>query len=78
MLAVVAVVMLVHLLDNAIFQPLVVGKAVNLHPLVVILGVFGCSMMFGFAGLIFAIPTIVIVTTVVKTFFTGLERYKII
>ncbi len=78
MLAVVAVVMVVHLLDNAVFQPLVVGKAVNLHPLVVILGVFGGSMMFGFAGLIFAIPTIVIITTVFKTFFLGLERYKII
>jgi len=78
MLVSIGVVMLVHLLDNAIFQPLVVGKAVNLHPLVVILGVFGGSMMFGFAGLIFAIPSIVILTVVVKTLFTGLERYKII
>lgn len=78
MLASVGVVILVHFLDNAVFQPLVVGKAVNLHPLVVILGVFGGSMLCGFAGLIFAIPTIVILTVVVKTFFTGLERYKII
>ncbi len=77
-LVAISVVMLVHFLDNAVFQPLVVGKAVNLHPLVVILGVFGGSMMFGFAGLIFAIPTIVIATTVIKTVFTGLERYKII
>lgn len=78
MLVSIGVVLLVHLLDNAVFQPLVVGKAVNLHPLVVILGVFGGSMMFGFAGLIFAIPSIVILTVVVKTLFTGLERYKII
>jgi predicted PurR-regulated permease PerM len=78
MLVSIGVVILVHFLDNAVFQPLVVGKAVNLHPLVVILGVFGGSMMFGFAGLIFAIPSIVILTVVVKTLFTGLERYKII
>lgn len=78
MLVSIGVVILVHLLDNAIFQPLVVGKAVNLHPLVVILGVFGGSMLFGFAGLIFAIPSIVILTVVVKTLFTGLDRYKII
>jgi len=78
MLVSIGVVIIVHLLDNAIFQPLVVGKAVNLHPLVVIIGVFGGSMMFGFAGLIFAIPSIVILTVVVKTLFTGLERYKII
>lgn len=78
MLVSIGVVIIVHLLDNAIFQPLVVGKAVNLHPLVVIIGVFGGSMLFGFAGLIFAIPSIVILTVVVKTLFTGLERYKII
>lgn len=78
MLVAVGVVILVHLLDNAIFQPLVVGKAVNLHPLVVILGVFGGSMIFGVAGLIFAIPAIVILTVVVKTLFVGLQRYKII
>lgn len=78
MLVAIGVVMVVHLLDNAIFQPLVVGKLVNLHPLVVVLGVFGGSMMFGFAGLILAIPTIVILLVVTKTFFTGLQRYKII
>lgn len=78
MLVAVGVVILVHLIDNAVFQPLVVGKAVNLHPLVVILGVFGGSMLFGFAGLVFAIPSIVILTVVVRTLFIGLERYKII
>lgn len=78
MLAVIAVVMIAHLLDNAIFQPLVVGSAVNIHPLVVILGVFGGSLMFGFAGLIFAIPTIVILKVVTETLFTGLKDYRII
>jgi predicted PurR-regulated permease PerM len=78
MLAVICVVMIAHLLDNAIFQPLVVGSAVNLHPLVVILGVFGGSMMFGAAGLIFAIPTIVILKVVTETFFSGLKEYHII
>jgi predicted PurR-regulated permease PerM len=78
MIAVIAVVMIAHLLDNAIFQPLVVGSAVNLHPLVVILGVFGGSLMFGFAGLIFAIPTIVVLKVVTETFFTGLKDYRII
>lgn len=77
-LVMIGVVIIVHLLDNAIFQPMVVGKLVNLHPIVVIMGVFGGSLMFGFAGLIFAIPTIVISQVVVKTFFTGMHRYKII
>lgn len=78
MIAVVLVVLVAHLLDNAIFQPLVVGSAVNIHPLVVILGVFGGSLMFGFAGLIFAIPTIVVLKVVTETLFTGLKDYRII
>lgn len=78
MLAVVGVVMIAHLLDNAIFQPLVVGSAVNIHPLVVVLGVFGGSLMFGFAGLIFAIPSIVIIKVVTETLFRGLKDYRII
>jgi predicted PurR-regulated permease PerM len=78
MIAVILVVLFAHLLDNAIYQPLVVGGAVSLHPLVVIMGVFGGSIMFGFAGLILAIPTIVIVTVVTKTFFSGLKDYNIV
>jgi predicted PurR-regulated permease PerM len=34
--------------------------------------------MFGFAGLIFAIPTIVVLKVVTETFFTGLKDYRII
>lgn len=78
MIAVVCVVIIAHLLDNAVFQPLVVGSAVNIHPLAVVVGVFGGSMMFGVAGLIFAIPTIVIFKVVTETFFTGLKNYRII
>jgi len=78
MIAIGGVVMVAHLLDNAIYQPLVVGSAVNIHPLVVIIGVFGGSLMFGFAGLIFAIPTIVVTKVVTETFFTGLKDYRII
>jgi predicted PurR-regulated permease PerM len=78
LIAVIAVVMIAHLLDNAIYQPLVVGGAVNIHPLVVILGVFGGSTAFGFPGLLLAIPTIVIVKVVVEQLFRGLKEYKII
>jgi len=78
MLAVIGVVAFANLLDNALYQPLVVGSAVNIHPLVVIIGVFGGSIMFGFAGLIFAIPAIVIFKVVTETFFQGLKDYRII
>ncbi len=78
MIGVVVVVLIAHFLDNAIFQPLVLGGAVNLHPIVVILSVFGGSMLFGFAGMLLAIPTIVVVKVVLETFFHGLKAYRII
>ncbi len=77
-LAVIGVVMLAHVLDNAIYQPLVVGSAVNLHPLAVILSVFAGSLAFGFAGLLLAIPLIVILKVVTQTLIQGLKAYRII
>lgn len=76
--AVLLVIVIAQLLDNAVYQPLVVGGAVNIHPLVVILAVFGGSIAFGFAGLLLAIPTIVIFKVVTQTLFGGLRAYKII
>lgn len=75
---VVAVVGITHLLDNALFAPIVLGGAVNLHPLVVILGVMGGSLAFGFAGMLLAIPTIVVVKVTTETLFRGLKSYRII
>lgn len=72
------VMILAQLLDNAIYQPLVVGGAVNLHPLAVVLAAFIGSMAFGFAGLVLAIPAVVIVKVVTQTLYSGLKDYRII
>ncbi len=76
--AVIGVVAITHLLDNTIYQPMIVGHATQIHPLVVIIGVIGSSMIFGFAGLIFAIPTIMVVKVVSETLYSGLKAYRII
>lgn len=65
-------------LDNVIFQPIVLGSAVSLHPLVVIFGVIGGSIMYGFTGMLFAIPVIVIVKVVLETMITELKAYHLI
>lgn len=77
-IAVFAVVAVAQLLDNVIYQPIVLGSAVNLHPLVVVIGVMGGSILFGFAGMLLAIPTIVVVKVVTENLFTELRAYKII
>ena len=65
-------------LDNAVYQPIVLGSAVSLHPLVVIIGVMGGSILLGFAGMLFAIPAIVIVKVIIGTLFDEMKAYRII
>jgi len=77
-LGVLIVVSLAQFLDNAVFQPLVLGKAVNLHPLVVVIGVTGGSIIAGFWGMLLAIPTIVIFKVVISTVYRQAKAYYII
>ncbi|MCF8239884.1 MAG: AI-2E family transporter [Melioribacteraceae bacterium] len=77
-IGVLIVVAIAQAMDNAVFQPLVLGKAVNLHPLVVIFGVTGGSILFGFIGMLFAIPAIVIFNVITSTIFKQLKAYYLI
>jgi predicted PurR-regulated permease PerM len=78
LVGVLIVVLTVQLLDNAVFQPIVLGKAVNLHPLVVIIGVTGGSIIGGFWGMLLAIPTIVIFNVIISTVYKQAKKYYII
>jgi predicted PurR-regulated permease PerM len=75
---VLIVVVIAQFLDNAVFQPIVLGKAVNLHPLVVVVGVTGGSIIAGFWGMLLAIPTIVIFKVVISTVYRQAKAYYII
>jgi predicted PurR-regulated permease PerM len=77
-LYVVILVVLVHVLDDVVFQPFVLGSAVNVHPLVVVIAILGGSLIMGLWGMLFAIPTVVVVKTAVTTFFKELKDYRII
>ncbi len=75
---VVILVVVAHVLDDVLFQPFVLGSAVDIHPLVVIIAILGGSLIGGLWGMLFAIPTVVVVKTVVATFFKELKDYRII
>ena len=77
-LYVVILVVITHVLDDVVFQPFVLGSAVNVHPLVVVIAIIGGSLLMGLWGMLFAIPTIVVVKTAVATFFKELKAYRII
>ncbi|MEN8142446.1 MAG: AI-2E family transporter [Thermodesulfobacteriota bacterium] len=78
LVAIVVVVAIVQLADNAIFQPYVLGNAVDLHPLAVILGVMGGAVIFGFAGMLFAVPAIMVVKVILSTLFRQFRAYYIV
>lgn len=67
-----------HLLDNVVYQPIVLGGAVNLHPLVVIVAIIAGSLMMGVWGMLLAIPAIVVLKTAVETLIKELKAYRII
>ena len=77
-LYVVILVVIAHVLDDVLFQPFVLGSAVNVHPLVVVIAIVGGSLIMGLWGMLFAIPTVVVVKTIVETFFKELKDYRII
>ena len=77
-LYVVILVGITHVLDDVVFQPFVVGSAVNIHPLVVVVAIIGGSLIIGLWGMLFAIPTVVVIKTAVETLFKELKDYRIV
>ncbi len=67
-----------QVLDNAVYAPIVLGKAVNVHPLVVIIAIVSGSLLAGLWGMLFAIPTVVVCKTAIETLFKELKSYRII
>jgi len=75
---VVGAVVLAELLKNVVYEPIVLGGAVKLHPLVVVIGVLGGATLFGAAGMLLAIPTMTIVKVLVTSTARHLTAYGLI
>jgi predicted PurR-regulated permease PerM len=69
---------LAELLKNVIYEPLVLGGAVKLHPLIVVIGVSGGAILFGVVGMLLAIPTIVVLKVFVSSTARQLKAYGLI
>ncbi len=54
-----------HQLESNVIQPLVVARTVKLHPAMVAIGVVAVDQLFGFIGLLIAVPLIATVTVLV-------------
>ncbi|MGW9402556.1 AI-2E family transporter [Arthrobacter sp. NPDC055585] len=60
------IVLVVQQIESHILQPLIMGKAVSLHPLAVILAVTGGSLVAGIPGALFAVPLMAILNATVR------------
>lgn len=67
-------VLIVHLLEAHVLQPLVMGSAVKIHPLAVVLSVAGGSYLAGIPGALFAVPTVAVIHVMVEYVASG--RWK--
>jgi predicted PurR-regulated permease PerM len=75
---VVVAVAFAELLKNVVYEPVVLGGAVKLHPLVVVMGILGGAILFGPAGMLLAIPTITVVRVLVASTAKHLTAYGLI
>jgi predicted PurR-regulated permease PerM len=57
---------LAHQIESNVIQPVVVARTVHLHPAVVAVGVVAVGKLFGFVGLIVAVPVLVTVQILVQ------------
>jgi len=65
-LVVVGIVILVNQLEGNLLQPLIMGKALSLHPLVILLALTAGTILGGIIGAILAVPTASVVWTAIK------------
>ena len=55
-----------HQLEGNVIQPLVVARTVKLHPALVAIGVVAVDQLFGFVGLLVAVPILVTIKILVE------------
>lgn len=65
-LVMLIMVLIVQQIESHILQPLVMGKAVSLHPLAVVIVVLAGTMLYGVIGALFAVPVLAVANTVIR------------
>ncbi len=67
------VVLAVQQLESNLLQPVLMSRAVKLHPLAIVLAVTGGGFTFGIIGALVAVPLLAIVNGTVR----ALHRYRV-
>jgi predicted PurR-regulated permease PerM len=72
---VIAVVLVVQALDNLVVVPVFIASTVDLHPLLVMLGVIVAGSLFGFWGMLLAIPFMAASKILIRDLYGASHRY---
>ena len=72
--AAVSVILVAQIIDNVLVIPSVIAHAVNLHPVIVIAGIIIFGNLFGFIGMVVAIPVISTANIIFRALLQGLKQ----
>lgn len=75
-LAVVAVLVFAQVVDNVYLIPVLLGRSVNVHPLIVLLAVILGARMLGVTGMIISIPLASILQTLIFEVSDGIRNLR--
>ncbi len=67
-----------QLIDNALIQPVILARSVELHPLIAIMAVITMQQYFGVIGMVVAIPLASIVMVSIEIMYRQLKAFGII
>ena len=65
-LALLGVIFGIQAVDNSMISPRIMSKAVDVDPLLIMFGIFVGTVIFGFWGVLLAVPSIVIIKSFIK------------
>ena len=67
-------VLIIQTLDNFIFQPIVMGKTMSLHPVTILIGLLIFEYFFGIIGMCITVPLLAVIKRIILYLD---KRYKI-
>lgn len=74
---IIFIVAIVYTLDNGFVQPYIFSKSVDMHPLVIILLIVSGGQLFGFFGMLFAIPVSTVIKTTISEIYFVIKNFKL-
>lgn len=71
-------ILIVQFLDNYIFYPLIVGRTIRMHPLVVLLTVVAGSYFGGVVWMLISVPLVYMIYSLIMALHKNLKEFRII